>query len=66
MEHYEKTKLKIIGREERQDIQLKDPGNILQKIIENFPNLNKEMLINVQEAYTRPNRLAQKENTPNT
>jgi hypothetical protein len=40
---------------------LKAPENIFNKIIEeNFPNLKKEMSINVQEAYRTPNKLDQK------
>jgi hypothetical protein len=43
------------------DSQLKGPENIFNKIIEeNFPNLKKEMPINVQEANRTPNRLDQK------
>ena len=35
--------------------------NIINKIIkEKFPNLKKEMPINIQEAYRTPNRLDQK------
>jgi hypothetical protein len=35
--------------------------NIFNKIIEeNFPNLKKEMPMNIQEAYRTPNRLGQK------
>ena len=41
--------------------QLKGPANIFNKIIEeNFPNLKKEMPMNIQEAYRTPNRLDQK------
>jgi hypothetical protein len=44
--------LRILGREESKDSQLKRPVNIFNKIIEeNFHNLNKEMPINIQEAY---------------
>jgi hypothetical protein len=40
--------LRIIGIEESEDSQLKGPVSIFQKIIEeNFPNLKKEMLINI-------------------
>jgi hypothetical protein len=36
----------------------------LQKIIdENFPNLKKEMPMNIQEAYRTPNRMDQKRNS---
>jgi hypothetical protein len=44
--------------------QLKGPINIFNKIIEeNFPNLEKEMPMNIQEAYSLPNRLDQKRNS---
>jgi hypothetical protein len=50
--------LKITGIEESKEFQLKGPVNIFNKIIEeNFPNLKKEMLINIQEAYITLNRL---------
>ena len=53
--------LRIIGIEESEDSQLKGPVNIFNKIIEeNFPNLKKEMPMNIQEAYRTPNRLDQK------
>ena len=43
--------LRIIGIEESKDSQLKRPVNIFNKFIEeNFPNLKKEMPINIQEA----------------
>ena len=43
--------LGIIGIEEGEESQLQGPENILNKIIEeNFPNLKKEMPINIQEA----------------
>jgi hypothetical protein len=51
------TNLRIIGIEESEDSQLKEPVNIFNKIIkENFPNLKKEMPINIQEAHRSPNR----------
>ena len=44
--------------------QLKGPANIFNKIIEeNFPNLKKDMPMNIQEAYRTPNRLDQKRNS---
>jgi hypothetical protein len=56
--------LQIIGIEENEDFQLKGPANIFNKIIEgNVPNLKKEMLMNIQEAYRTPNRLHQKRNS---
>jgi hypothetical protein len=52
---------KIIGIEESEDFQIKEPVNIFNKIIEeNFPNLKKEMPMNIQEVYRSPNRLDQK------
>jgi len=52
--------LRIIGIEESKDAQLKGPVNIFNKIIEDFPNLKKEMPMNMQESYRTPNRLYQK------
>ena len=55
--------LQIIGVDENEDFQLKEPANIFNKIIEeNFPNLKKEMPMNIQEADRTPNRLDQKRN----
>ena len=56
--------LQIIGLHENEDFKLKRPANIFNKIIEeNFPNLKKEMPMNIQEAYRTPNRLDQKRNS---
>jgi hypothetical protein len=56
--------LRIIGIEENEDFQLEGPVNIFNKIREeNFPNLKKEMPMNIQEAYRSPNRLKQKRNS---
>jgi chromosome segregation ATPase len=56
--------LRIIGIDENEDFQLNGPVNISNKIIEeNFPNLKKEMPMNVQEAYRTPNRLDKKRNS---
>ena len=56
--------IRIIGIEERKDSQLKGQINIFNKIIEeNFPNLKKEMPMNIQEAYRSPNRFDQKRNS---
>ena len=58
-----RPKLRIIDIDENEDFQLKGPANIFNKIIEeNFPNLKKEMPMNIQEAYRTPNRLDQKRN----
>ena len=54
--------LQIIGVDENEDYQ--GPANVFNKIIEeNFPNLKKEMPMNIQEAYRTPNRLDQKINS---
>jgi hypothetical protein len=59
-----KPKLRIIGIDENEDCQLKGPANILNKTIdENFPNLKKEMPMNIHEPYGTPNRLDQKRNS---
>jgi hypothetical protein len=43
---------------QREDSQLKRPENLFNKIInENYPNLKKEISINVQESYRTANRL---------
>lgn len=56
--------LRIIGISEKEESRLQGPENIFKKIIEeNFPNLKKEISINIQEAYRTPNRLDQKRNT---
>jgi hypothetical protein len=39
--------LRIIGIEESEDVQLKGPVNIFNKIEENVPNLKKEMPMNI-------------------
>jgi hypothetical protein len=58
--------LRIIGKDENEDFQIKRPVNVFNKIIEeNLPNLKKEMPMNIQEAYRTPNRLYQKELPPN-
>jgi hypothetical protein len=58
---------RIIGIDENEDFQLEGPVNIFNKMIEeNFPNLKKEMPMNIQEAYRTSNRLDQKEIPPNT
>jgi hypothetical protein len=59
-----RTNLRIIGEDENEDFQLKGPANIFNKIIEeNFPYLEKEIAMNIQEAYRTPNRLNQKRNS---
>jgi hypothetical protein len=56
--------LRTIGIDENEDYQLTGLANIFNKIIEeNFPNLKKEMPMNIQEAYRTPHRLDQKRNS---
>jgi hypothetical protein len=58
-----KSNLWIVGVQENEDFQLKWPANIFNKIIEqNFPNLEKEMPINIKEGSRTPNRLDHKIN----
>ena len=62
-----KPNLRIIGIDENEDFQLKGPVNIFNKIIEeNFPNLKKEMLMNIQEDYRLQKDWTRKEIPPNT
>jgi hypothetical protein len=54
-----------MGIEEGQEVQTKGIRNIFNKIItENFPNLEKTMPIQVQEASRTQNRLDQNRTTP--
>jgi hypothetical protein len=47
--------LRIIGVYENEDFQHKGSKNNFNKIIEeNFPNIKKEMPMNIQEAYRTP------------
>jgi hypothetical protein len=56
--------IKMIGVDENEHFQLKEPAIIFNKIIEeSFPNLKKVMPMNTQEAYRTPNRLDQKRNS---
>jgi hypothetical protein len=45
-------------------MQTKGTDNLFNRIIENFPNLKKERVTQVQEAYRTPNHQDQKRNTP--
>jgi hypothetical protein len=57
--------LRIMGIEEREGVQAKGIRNIVNKIItENFPNLEKDMPVQVQEAPRAPNTLDQNRTTP--
>jgi hypothetical protein len=56
--------LRIIGIEEGEGVQAKGMHNIFNKIItENFPNLDKSMSIQMQEASRTTNRLDQNRTT---
>jgi hypothetical protein len=60
-----RTNLKIIDIEKGEEVQAKGICNIFNKIItENFPNLEKTMPIQVQEASRIPNRPDQNRTTP--
>jgi hypothetical protein len=62
--HNEKTKPKDNRYKREWWSQLKWPVNIFNKIIEeNFPNLKKEKLMNIQETYRTQTRLDQKRNS---
>jgi hypothetical protein len=50
--------LRIMGNEE-EGVQAKGINNIFNKIIENFPNFEKVLPIQVQEASRTPNKLGQ-------
>jgi hypothetical protein len=55
---------RIIGIDQNENFQLKGPANIFNKIIEEkFPNLKKEMPMNIKEAYRTANSLDQKRNS---
>ncbi|ERE73702.1 Transposase, L1 containing protein [Cricetulus griseus] len=57
--------LRIIGIEEGEESLLKATENIFNKITEeNFPNLQKDRPMKVQEAYRTPNRLDHKKKSP--
>jgi hypothetical protein len=54
-----------MGIEEGEEVQAKGIHNIFNKIItENFPNLEKVMPIQVEEASRTPNRLDQNRTSP--
>ena len=59
-----KPNLRIIGIGESEDLQLKCPANIFNKIMEeNIPNIMSEMPMNIQEAYRSRKRPDQNRNT---
>jgi hypothetical protein len=63
--YIKRPNLRIMGIEEGEEVQVEEISNIFDKIIiENFPNLEKAMPIQIQEAYRTPNRLDQNRTTP--
>jgi hypothetical protein len=57
--------LRIMGIEEGEEVQAKGMHNIFNKITtENFPNLEKSMPIQMQEASRTPNRPDQNRSNP--
>jgi hypothetical protein len=56
--------LRNMGIEEGEEVQAKGICNIFNKITENFPNLEKVLPIQVQEAFRTPNRLDQNRSFP--
>jgi archaeosine-15-forming tRNA-guanine transglycosylase len=57
--------LRIMGIKEGEEVQAKGIHNIFNKIIiENFPNLEKAMPLQVQEASRTPSRLDQNRTSP--
>jgi hypothetical protein len=62
---HQRPNLRIMGIEEGEEVQAKGMSNIFNKIItENFPNVEKTMPIQVQEASRTPNRPDQNRSTP--
>jgi hypothetical protein len=60
-----KPNLRIMGIEEGEEVEAKGMHNIFNKIImENFPNLEKSIPIQMQEASRTPNRPEQNRTTP--
>jgi hypothetical protein len=57
--------LQIMDVEEGEEIQTKGIDNLFNRLIaENFPNLEKERVTQVQEVYRTPNHQDQKRNNP--
>jgi hypothetical protein len=64
-ESIKRPNLRIMGIEEGEQVQAKGMHNIFNKIItENFPNLEKSIPTQMQEASRTPNRPDQKRSTP--
>ena len=54
--------IRIIGVPEEED-KKKDHEKILEIIVENFPNVGKEIIMQVQETQRVPNRINPRQNT---
>jgi hypothetical protein len=62
---FKRPNLRIMGIEEGEELRGKGISNIFNKIItENFPNLEKTMLIQIQDASRTPNRPDQNRTSP--
>jgi hypothetical protein len=55
-ESIKRPNLRIMGIEEGEEERAKEMHNIFNKITENFPNLEKTIPIQMQEASRTPNR----------
>jgi hypothetical protein len=53
-----------MGIEEGEEVQAKGIHNMFNKIVEKFPNLKKELSIQVKEASRMPNKLEQNLTSP--
>ena len=63
-DNFKKSNIHIIGVSEREEKE-QDTGNLVEKIMEeNFPNLVKEIDMQVQEAQRVPNKMDAKRPTP--
>jgi hypothetical protein len=62
---FKRPNLRIMSFEKGEEVPAERIHNIVNKIMtENFPNLEKTMTIQVQEASKTPNRLDQNKTTP--
>jgi hypothetical protein len=65
MNSFKRSNLTIMGTEEGEEVQAKGIHNLFSKIITtNFPNIEKVVAIQVQEASRTTNRFGQDRNTP--
>ena len=64
-DHIKATNIQIIGVSEEEDKKKKGHENIFKEIIvENFPNMEKEIVNQIQEAQRIPYRINRRRNTP--